>query len=76
MAEKLKVLFQEKGYPFFLNSPTNQQFVILENEKLKELKEQVAFSIWEPYDQNHTVVRFATAWSTTNEDIEALRKIL
>jgi threonine aldolase len=76
MAEKLKKIFEEKGYRFFMQSPTNQQFVILENEKMKELKEKVTFSIWEPYDENHTVVRFATAWSTTDEDLEALKAIL
>ena len=76
MAEKLKAIFAEKGYAFFMQSPTNQQFVILENEKLKELKEKVTFSIWEPYGENHTVVRFATAWSTTDEDLEELKKIL
>ncbi len=76
MAEKLKKMFEEKGYQFFMQSPTNQQFVILENEKLKELKEQVAFSLWEHYDETHTVVRFATAWSTTDEDLEALKQIL
>ena len=49
---------------------------ILENEKLKELKEKVAFSIWEPFDEHHTVVRFATAWSTTEDDLAALASIL
>lgn len=76
MAEKLKRIFEEKNYKFFMQSPTNQQFVILENQKMKALKEQVTFSIWEPYDERHTVVRFATAWSTTEEDLEALAKIL
>ena len=33
MAEKLKSVLKEKGYRFFLESPTNQQFVILENKK-------------------------------------------
>lgn len=40
------------------------------------LKEKVAFSFWEKYDENHTVVRFATSWATTDEDIEQLRKII
>ena len=76
MAEKLKNIFTEKGYRFFMQSPTNQQFVILENKKLQELKEKVAFSIWEPYDEEHTVVRFATAWSTTDEHLQVLKTIL
>ena len=56
--------------------PTNQQFIILNNEKVNKLKEKVAFSFWKKYDDNHTAVRFATSWATTNEDIEELRKII
>lgn len=76
MAEKLKEIIKEKGYPFYLESPTNQQFVILDNTKLEELKKQVRFGFWEKLDDEHTVVRFATSWSTTEEDLEYLRKIL
>jgi len=76
MAEKLKELFKEKGYKFFIDSPTNQQFVILDNSKYEDLSKKVKFSFWEKYDDNSTVVRFATAWSTKEEDIEELRKIL
>ena len=75
-AEELKKIFAEKGYPLYLDSPTNQQFVILENSKMEELKEKVRFSVWEPYDESHTVVRFATCWATTKEDLEALENIL
>lgn len=76
MAEKLKAVFKNKGYKFFLESPTNQQFIILENSKLKELEKNVVFSFWEKLDENHTVVRFATSWSTTIEDLDALEKLL
>ncbi len=76
MAEKLKQLFAEKGYRFYLDSPTNQQFIILENEKLQELSGKVDFSIWEKQDAEHTVVRFATSWSTQEADIEYLSTLL
>ncbi len=75
-AEELKNLFIKKGYKFFIDSPTNQQFVILENEKLKELQKNVKFSFWEKYDETHTVVRFATSWATTSEKIAELEKLL
>ncbi len=75
-AQELKKIFTEKGYSLYLDSPTNQQFVILENTKLEELKDKVRYCIWEPYDAHHTVVRFATCWATTNVDLEALRAIL
>lgn len=76
MAELLKKGFAERGYSFFLNSPTNQQFIILENRKLEELQKKVAFEIWEPFDKEHTVVRFATSWGTTGEEIEELLSFL
>ena len=43
---------------------------------MERLQEEVAFSFWEKYDENHTVVRFATSWSTTEEDMTALREAL
>lgn len=76
LAEEMKAVFTKKGYRFLLDSPTNQQFIILENSKLKELEKDVMFGFWEKYDDDHTVVRFATCWSTTKEDIEALEKLL
>ncbi|MBB5217782.1 aminotransferase class V-fold PLP-dependent enzyme [Treponema rectale] len=75
-AEELKSVFIQKGYKFFIDSPTNQQFVILENKKLKQLAENVKFSFWEKYDDSHTVVRFATSWATTSEKISELEKLL
>ena len=76
MAQKLKEIFSAKGYDFFLDSPTNQQFVILDNEKLETLKDKVYFSIWEPLDEHRTVVRFATSWATTEEHIEQLDTLI
>lgn len=76
MAEILKKGFQEKGYSFLLESPTNQQFVILENKQMEELKKHVKFSFWEQVDEEHTAVRFATSWATKKENIEELMKLL
>mgnify|MGYP000874884147 CR=1 FL=1 len=72
MADYLKKGLAEKGCRFYLDSPTNQQFVILENRKMTELKKEVKFSFWEKYDENHTVVRFATSWATKKEEIDQL----
>ncbi|MCM1266658.1 MAG: low specificity L-threonine aldolase [Bacteroidales bacterium] len=76
MAEKIKEIFREKGKRFFLDSPTNQQFIILENAEMAQLQKQVRFDIWEKYDEGHTVVRFATSWATSEEDVEALRALI
>lgn len=76
MAEKLKCCFAGKGYEFYLASPTNQQFVILENGKMAELQKKVKFGFWEKMDETHTVVRFATSWATKEEDIRILEELL
>lgn len=72
MAQLLKDGFIEKGYQTLIDSPTNQQFIILENSKLEVLQEQVRFSVWEKHDDTHTVVRFATSWATKRESVELL----
>lgn len=72
MAERMKRIFETHSLRFYIDSPTNQQFIILENSNLEKLKEKVIFSVWENYDDNNTVVRFVTSWSTTEEDLAAL----
>lgn len=76
MADKLRVLFAQHGYPFYLNSPTNQVFIVLENTRYKQLSEHVRFGFWEKYDDTHTVARFATSWATTQDSINRLSEIL
>lgn len=74
--DHLVELLKEFNCKFYYESPTNQQFIVFENDELKKLQENVAVSYWEPYDENHTVVRFATSWSTTDEELELLKKVL
>lgn len=74
-AEELKRVLQEKGCTFAWESPTNQQFVILEDSTVRRLKEHVVFSFWEKADDTHTVVRFVTSWATRKEEIEELSRM-
>ena len=76
LAEKMKEIFVSHHLPLFIDSPTNQQFVVLENDLMEKLKKEVSFSFWEKYDDAHTVVRFAACWSTTEEELTALDQIL
>ena len=75
-AEELKTVFREKNCRLWRESPTNQQYLIMENAKLPALSKKVAYSFWEAYDENHTVIRFVTSWATTSEQVQALREIL
>ena len=76
MAQLLRKGFSDKGYEFYIPTTTNQIFVVLNNEKLEELKKVVKFSFWERLDNERTVVRFATCWATKIEDINALVEVL
>ncbi len=72
----LRMAFEEKQYRFFIDSPTNQLFIILDNNKMNELRENVKFDYWQKYDEEHTVVRFATSWATEMSDVEDLIALL
>lgn len=75
MAEFMKKGFHKNGCTFYLESPTNQQFLLMEDELLNLLKKHVSFSFWEKPDEDHTVVRFATSWATKESDILHLTKL-
>lgn len=71
-ANRLKKGFAEKGYRFFMDSPTNQIFLVLENTQLAALEGKAKFGFWEKFDDTHTVVRIATSWATRMDEVEAL----
>lgn len=76
LAMKIKKMLIEKGYRLFIDSYTNQQFVILEDSELEELSSSVKFSFWEKYDEEHTVVRLAASFATNENDVEELGKLM
>ncbi|MFT4147856.1 MAG: low specificity L-threonine aldolase [Micrococcaceae bacterium] len=76
MAQKLRQAFVDKGYAVYSESPTNQQFIILPNQKKAELEKHVSFEVWKKIDKNYTAVRFVTSWATQEEDIDHLIELL
>ena len=76
LAIKLRDGLKAKGYRFAIESPTNQQFIIVENSRLPELKTKVVYSFIEKYDAEHTVIRLTTSWATTEEQVDELLSIL
>lgn len=75
-AEELKELFASRGYEFFLDSPTNQQFIILNDEQMAKIGEKCRFGFWEKLPDGRTVVRFATSFATTKDEIRTLAEII
>ncbi len=74
MAEKIKGIIREKGWRVYMDSPTNQQLIIMNEKEMEELGKHVMFDRWGVYDAEHTIVRLASSWSTTDADLEELRK--
>ena len=75
-ANALKKGLAAKGYQFFMDSPTNQLFIVFPNEQLAALEGRAKFGFWEKYDDAHTVMRIATSWATKMEEIEQLLELL
>ncbi|MGN0706394.1 MAG: threonine aldolase family protein [Faecalibacterium sp.] len=75
-ADRLKQALREKGYRFFLDSPTNQIFIVLPDTQLADLEGKAKFGFWERCDDAHTVVRIATSWATRMEEVEQLIDLL
>ena len=76
MAMRMKQIFIKKGFEFYVDSPTNQQFVIMDNTLVEALSQKMKFTHFGQADKYHTICRFVTSWATTEEELDELEKIL
>ena len=76
LAMELKAACLAKGYALLMDSPTNQQFVILSKEQMERLRREVQFNLWQWLPDGRVAVRFATSWATREEDVQALIALL
>lgn len=76
LADRLKEVFVKKGYSLSTDSPTNQQFIVMPDDKIEELRQKVRFEVWGPAGDKSSIVRFVTSWATKAEYIEKLEEYL
>lgn len=74
MALRLKNLFTENGIEFLNDSYSNQLFVILPNNMVKEIEKKYIITYIGKHDENRSVIRFVTSWATTNENVDSFIK--
>ena len=74
MAMRVKEMFRAKGYRFYLNSPSNQQFVVMTKEQADALAKNIQFTYFGQTDTGDVIARFVTSWSTTEEELKELEK--
>ncbi len=71
-ANRIRAALVQHGHRLAFVSPTNQVFVVLEDEVAKRLGNLVEYSFWERSDKDHIVIRLATSWATTDEQVDQL----
>lgn len=72
LAEKIKDELTALGVQFMVDSPSNQQFLILPDAVLDELRKKYSFEFNGKTDETHSAVRFCTCWATKEENVNAL----
>lgn len=72
LAMKIREALIAKGYKLLYDSYTNQQFVIIQNNKLKELNKEFTFFKVKDIDENNAAIRICTSWATTEENVDKL----
>ena len=75
-AHRIRDILAAKGYPFAWQSPTNQQFVLLDEREAASLKRTVGFDLWGRTQDGRWIVRFTSSWSTTDADVDELERAL
>lgn len=72
LALEIRTALASKGYPFLIDSPTNQQFPILPDSLIEQLGDEFKFIWWQRVDPSHSAVRFCTSWATKEENVDKL----
>lgn len=78
LAQKISSAFIEKGFKLLVNDGTNQVFVKMTDKELEEIEKYVNCSTFPPESIEDTakIVRFVTAWSTKEKDVDEFVKIV
>lgn len=71
-AMQIKKAFAEQGISQYIESSTNQQFVILNKKQIETLSKSYTFEFDQQIDEEYASVRFCTGWHNTQEEIDAL----
>jgi len=71
-ASRIREALLDKGYTLYMDSPTNQLFVVFTDEQLRRLERDFVFAWWEKVDADHTAVRICTSWATTEDNVNKL----
>ncbi len=69
---QIRDAFHKKGIKSYIESPTNQQFVIVDKAQKATLAKDFIFEEELTLDSEHDVIRFCTGWNNTQDEVDAL----
>ena len=70
-ANRIKQAFLQKGIPMYIDSPTNQLFVVVDKDTADKLAQKYVYEL-EGKTEDKLIIRFCTAWSTQECDVDSL----
>ncbi len=71
-ATRIKQACLQKSIPMYIDSPTNQLFVVVDKQLAEALSEKYYFENEGVTEDGKKIIRFCTAWSTKPEQVDAL----
>ena len=66
------LMFLPLGWKLWVDSPTNQVFLVLSHAQIERLRQDFAFEITGHVDDEHEAGRFVCSWATKEEAVDAL----
>lgn len=69
-ARRLNEGFRRKGFELYVDSPTNQQFIILTPNQVEHFSHFATFEEWQKLPDGRIVVRFVTSWHTRSDEVD------
>jgi threonine aldolase len=70
MASYMTERLTEAGCTFWLDSPTNQIFPIIDNNVIERLSQDFEFYVWAPMDKTRSAIRLVTSWATPRTAVD------
>ena len=75
-ADAVRDSIAKSRFKLCFDSPSNQIFILCDDEDYEALQEEVTVDFWEKPNNTQTIARICTSWSTTDEELKVLCDII
>ncbi|MBQ4240032.1 MAG: low specificity L-threonine aldolase [Oscillospiraceae bacterium] len=69
-SDRIRAALKELGYRIYIDSPTNQQFFVIDKAKYDELTKEFALDLNCFLENGEVVARACTSWATKEENVD------